>query len=260
MKAESPAFRVRQDDRASLICVITLSDLGDLLIMWRNRLMPFVAEGQMMKSKLIGLVTSLMLFGAMPSQAVSLVDQGNTTYDPNTGLIWLDVSLTQGHSHDYVVANLLGVGQTYEGYRYATGAEVSTLFTDAGITNPYYGAPNAEAPSYQALIALLGSSAGNPPYTYPVWVTWGLTADINQAGNPWVAIVYLETQNAQWQVAQAHYTGLSLSPSEFSGTLGSFLVATPLPSTWLMLLSGFVGIGFLAYRGTKKRSAAIAIA
>jgi hypothetical protein len=32
-------------------------------------------------------------------------------------------------------------------------------------------------------------------------------------------------------------------------------VATPLPSTWLMLLSGFLGLGFLAYRGTKKRTA-----
>ena len=34
--------------------------------------------------------------------------------------------------------------------------------------------------------------------------------------------------------------------------------ATPLPSTWLMLLSGFVGLGFFAYRGTKKNSAAFA--
>jgi hypothetical protein len=36
--------------------------------------------------------------------------------------------------------------------------------------------------------------------------------------------------------------------------------ATPLPSTWLMLLSGFVGLGFFAYRGTKKTSAALAAA
>jgi hypothetical protein len=35
---------------------------------------------------------------------------------------------------------------------------------------------------------------------------------------------------------------------------------TPLPSTWLMLLSGFVGLGFFAYRGTKNRSAALAAA
>ena len=31
--------------------------------------------------------------------------------------------------------------------------------------------------------------------------------------------------------------------------------ATPLPSTWLMMLSGFVGLGFFVYRGTKKRTA-----
>jgi hypothetical protein len=37
-------------------------------------------------------------------------------------------------------------------------------------------------------------------------------------------------------------------------------LATPLPSTWLMMLSGFVGLTFLAYRGTKKNSAAIAAA
>jgi hypothetical protein len=38
------------------------------------------------------------------------------------------------------------------------------------------------------------------------------------------------------------------------------VTATPLPSTWLMLLSGFVGLGFFAYRGTKKNSAALAAA
>jgi choice-of-anchor C domain-containing protein len=36
--------------------------------------------------------------------------------------------------------------------------------------------------------------------------------------------------------------------------------ATPLPSTWSMLVIGFAGLGFFAYRGTKKSSAAIAAA
>jgi hypothetical protein len=36
--------------------------------------------------------------------------------------------------------------------------------------------------------------------------------------------------------------------------------ATPLPSTWLMLLSGFVGLGFFAYRGAKKNAATLAAA
>jgi hypothetical protein len=36
--------------------------------------------------------------------------------------------------------------------------------------------------------------------------------------------------------------------------------ATPLPSTWLMLLSGFVGLSFFAYRRTKKSGAALVAA
>jgi hypothetical protein len=33
---------------------------------------------------------------------------------------------------------------------------------------------------------------------------------------------------------------------------------TPLPSSWTMLIAGFVGFGFLAYRGTKKNAAVAA--
>jgi hypothetical protein len=39
-----------------------------------------------------------------------------------------------------------------------------------------------------------------------------------------------------------------------------FSSATPLPSTWLMLLSGFVGLGFFAYRGTKKNALSLTAA
>jgi hypothetical protein len=34
--------------------------------------------------------------------------------------------------------------------------------------------------------------------------------------------------------------------------------ATPLPSTWSMMLLGLAGLGFVAFRGTKNRSAAVA--
>jgi hypothetical protein len=45
------------------------------------------------------------------------------------------------------------------------------------------------------------------------------------------------------------------------GSVGTFNVAeTPLPSTWTMLIAGFLGLGYLAYRGTKKGSAAFAAA
>jgi len=38
------------------------------------------------------------------------------------------------------------------------------------------------------------------------------------------------------------------------------VTTTPLPSTWTMLIAGVVGLGFLAYRGSKKRTAVIASA
>jgi hypothetical protein len=36
------------------------------------------------------------------------------------------------------------------------------------------------------------------------------------------------------------------------------VAATPLPSTWTMLIAGFVGLGFFAYRGSKKNTGALA--
>ncbi len=42
--------------------------------------------------------------------------------------------------------------------------------------------------------------------------------------------------------------------------LGSSVTATPLPSTWTMLMAGFAGLGFFAYRGSKKNTAALAAA
>jgi hypothetical protein len=43
---------------------------------------------------------------------------------------------------------------------------------------------------------------------------------------------------------------------DLSGTAS--ITATPLPSTWLMLLGGLVGLGFFAYSGTQKHSLAAA--
>jgi hypothetical protein len=48
--------------------------------------------------------------------------------------------------------------------------------------------------------------------------------------------------------------GASANPS-YIGLDNVSVNPTPLPSTWLMLLSGFVGLGFFAYRGTTRRTA-----
>lgn len=44
----------------------------------------------------------------------------------------------------------------------------------------------------------------------------------------------------------------------FTSASGEFLTPTPLPSTWTMLIAGFVCLGFFAYRGSKKNDAPLA--
>ena len=58
------------------------------------------------------------------------------------------------------------------------------------------------------------------------------------------------------------YTQLSWTNPVFENWYGFTVgvAATPLPSTWTMLIAGFIALGFFAYRGTKKGSAAMAAA
>jgi len=51
---------------------------------------------------------------------------------------------------------------------------------------------------------------------------------------------------------------LGQSPGQAQQNLYGTLTATPLPSTWTMLIAGFVCLNFFAYRGSKKGIAAIA--
>jgi len=55
--------------------------------------------------------------------------------------------------------------------------------------------------------------------------------------------------------------GTGDNPAAFGPALDNVSIsATPLPSTWLMLLSAFAGLGFFAYRGAQKGSTTFAAA
>jgi len=42
-----------------------------------------------------------------------------------------------------------------------------------------------------------------------------------------------------------------------AGTFAASISATPLPSTWTMLIAGFIGLAFFAYRGSRKNAAVV---
>ena len=50
------------------------------------------------------------------------------------------------------------------------------------------------------------------------------------------------------------------STGAFSGTGTGSLTTTPLPSTWMLLLSAFLGLGFFAYRGINESVVAVGAA
>lgn len=85
-----------------------------------------------------------------------LEDRGTTTVDPNTGLEWLDLSLTAGNSYNHV---LEGSFTTQQGYRFATAAEVIALFRHAGWSGTDSKADSVAAT--QALL-LLGTTLSGP--------------------------------------------------------------------------------------------------
>jgi hypothetical protein len=79
------------------------------------------------------------------------------TYDPSTGLRWLDLTESAGYSHTQILAEQQP-GGVFDGYHLATKAEVSQLFVDAGIdlnTNSDF-VPQNYTPVV-ALMALVGT-------------------------------------------------------------------------------------------------------
>jgi len=81
------------------------------------------------------------------AQSENLIDFGVFTRDPATGLDWLDLTATQNLSFIEVSARF-GLGGTFAGYRYATVAEVRTLWQNAGLTNGTYSPEIREGEQY----------------------------------------------------------------------------------------------------------------
>lgn len=82
------------------------------------------------------------------------------TLDTDTGLEWLDLTITAGASFDDVSAQL-GTGGTYEGFRYASMSEVSTLYLNAGFTDTDAIYRASDLGAAQLLLGLMGTLDSN---------------------------------------------------------------------------------------------------
>jgi hypothetical protein len=67
--------------------------------------------------------------------------------DVSTGLVWLDLSITNGQSFDSVLANTTA-GGSYAGWQFASPEQLTTLFEDytgGNIFYEYSGAPDSDS-------------------------------------------------------------------------------------------------------------------
>lgn len=111
--------------------------------------------------RLAAFLVFVVCVGTCCNDAVATIIQGqdtrypgttNTTIDTATGLVWLDWTATVSQSYDTVRSELVPGGQ-YEGWRYATGLEISTLIRDMGLVYK---------PDATGWATEFGSSGSNP--------------------------------------------------------------------------------------------------
>lgn len=134
---------------------------------------------QTIKQHLRLLVGILLLCGASVANA-ALVDNGAYTTDTVTGCDWLDLTVTRGLSFDDV-ASRMGIGQQFEGWQFASRAEVTQFWTDAGGLGPFSGAASGETNWVGRLQSLWGKTY---PFIYTVngnlvQGTVAMTADVS---------------------------------------------------------------------------------
>jgi hypothetical protein len=224
------------------------------------------------RSILAAATVAVAFSATVPAQAVVL-------FNSDLGTSSIDGGITGNNpeAQGYYVAQdfSLGSNSTLNSFFYNAYTAPDTVPVTAVNLNIYSdvgNAPGSQLYSGTFSVAsqvVTGTASGYTLQDYGVNLpSWALNA-----GSYFVALNVLPIQwDMHWTVPSSptlpgnSYISATGAPGTFSSYPwdhtfrfeGAAATATPLPSTWLMLLSGFVGLGFFAYRGTKKNAVATA--
>jgi hypothetical protein len=200
----------------------------------------------------IGFVAAVFL-GTLAGAQAGIIDHGPYLTDSITGLDWLDLTATQGLSYTSV-SSALPTG----GWHYATLANVSTLFTDAGGTGPYnFSGGNGNALVQGAATSLLISLMGDTsPFGLPGGA--GLTSDIDISGGgggpfPHFLAVYTDLPpTTDYLLVPFGTRGANIADR----SVGSFLIRnTKVPEPVTLSLFGTGLAGAIGLRRRRKKPA-----
>ena len=200
----------------------------------------------------------LLIFLCNTANAASynLVDYGTYTLDQNSGLEWLDTSITQGKSYNQVLA-LLGNGQALEGWRYAHYDEFKQIFTSRGYS--LNGTSDITAviakinndPFFITLIDLLGAT----DTTTDKKDLLGLTAEDYKILDEDSQLYGLITSTYNKPAIYSSVSFGRYNDDRSATNLASFLVrvATPVPEPESIAML-FAGLMLACWRARKHRS------
>ncbi len=156
---------------------------------------------------------AIILFALSINANAALINNGTYTTDSATGLDWLDLSLTNSMSYDQV-SSQFGVGGLFEGYRYATVAELDAFGSGASLAT---------------IDDLWASSAGAILF---------FTADFTGSGN--VVVGYYDLAQALFNPSQTSYPSGAATSSLASALVS--VSAVPLPAAVWLFGSGLIGL------------------
>ena len=121
-------------------------------------------------------LTIMVFVGWASAAGASLIDNGSSMFDTDTGLEWLDITETAGLSYNAVLSSAFIVS---DGYRFASEAEVFELYENAGgtPTQPATRLPENKAPAILLLdlMGCTGSSCDGIPEDFSP-AMWGASS------------------------------------------------------------------------------------
>ena len=187
------------------------------------------------------------------SQDDAMFGLGSITHDTDTGLDWLDLTVTQGLSYNNV-SSQLGAGGSYDGWRYASTAEVNMLMVNAGIPDiGTWSTPNA-VPTL-ALIDLIGVTDPLPGYSGALGLT-DAAHTVSEVSHE-VSLLVWDSQegstpigfaNPSWDVREDHLAFQNVGSHLVRGATDPI----PEPATMLLFGTGLAGLAGTRIRKKKK--------
>jgi len=106
------------------------------------------------------ILSSVLCLAPITTLKADIIDHGMFITDTETGLDWLDVTISLNESYNEVI-NQLEEGGKYEGYRYATADEFNTLvsnYTGTNVTQSQVRQVIDSKANTDKLIDMLGST------------------------------------------------------------------------------------------------------